>query len=152
MKDTTIQDPLYLHIQKEINLAENKSDLYRNCFYFFRVTQILLGAAVTLIAAIVTGPKVPLLIIGIALSIISAVETLFEVEVKKSTYKLILFELREIRTEIIYMLMGRADKILTKEEITSLYEKYKSVRIAAKGLIDAEKNNNGVSTSTSPDA
>src|SRR5688500_16585801 len=103
MKDPQINEPIYTHIKSEIDRTEKKSDAYRAMFYVSRMIQILLAAAVTVISGLWEKDDPPatqvLLIIGTLIAIVTAIETLFQFEAKKSTYKLILFELREIRAE-----------------------------------------------------
>lgn len=142
MKDKTITEPLYLHIQEEIDKAERKGDLFRALFYASRIIQILLGATVTLIAGLWQNTDA-LLIIGTSISCIAAIETLFHFEDKKSTYKIILFELREIRSEIIYLLLRK--ERLDENELVYLFQKYKGIKATARELIEKEKENGGVS-------
>lgn len=143
MKDKTITEPLYLHIQEEINKTERKGDFYRALFYSSRIIQILLGAAVTLIAGLWQNTNA-LLITGTAITCITAVETLFHFEDKKSTYKVILFELREIRSEIIYLLLQKPK--LDEKDLAYFFQKYKGIKATARELIEKEKEDVGAKT------
>ncbi|HYF33483.1 MAG TPA: SLATT domain-containing protein [Chitinophagaceae bacterium] len=151
MKDETINEPLYKYIQDEINKAEKKSDKFRAFFYTSRVIQILLASAVTIMAGISEkGEKNEwLLYLGAAITIIAGLETLFQFELKSSTYKLILYELREIRTEIIHLLLKK-DR-LDASDLDNFFQKYRSIKGSARQMILKERqfrNPGSASTTT----
>ena len=52
MKDDSINDPFYLQIQKEVNRIERKADNYIRLFYFSRITQIVFGGIITVLAGL----------------------------------------------------------------------------------------------------
>lgn len=140
MKDDSINDPFYLQIQKEINRIENKADNYIRLFYFIRITQIVFAGIITVLAGIseIDGSRKTqiILILGAITTAITAFDTLFQVDNKKNTYKLVLFELRAIRAEIVYEFM-KTEKIddAFKE---SFFTKYQKATCYARDLISAD--------------
>ncbi|OBW40875.1 hypothetical protein AB670_02826 [Chryseobacterium sp. MOF25P] len=140
MKDDAINDPFYLQIQKEINRIENKADNYIRLFYFIRITQIIFAGIITVLAGmseIDNSIKTStILILGALTTAITAFDTLFQVDNKKNTYKLVLFELRAIRAEIVYEFM-KTEKIddAFKE---AFFTKYQKATSYARDLISAD--------------
>jgi len=106
MKDNSINSPFYIQIQKEINRIERKTKKYILLFYFIRVIQIVFTATITIVSGIgeiedINKTKIAL-ILGAVATAITAFDTLFQTDNKKNTYKLVLFELRSIRAELVY--------------------------------------------------
>lgn len=138
MKDKEIKEPLYRYIQDEIDRSERKSDMFRALFYASRVLQIILAAAITVIAGTSDGKENgSLLLLGASITIITGIETLFQFELKSSTYKLILFELREIRAEIVHRLLKK--DALEDEDLDHFFQKYRAVKGSARDMILRER-------------
>jgi hypothetical protein len=103
MKEDSITDPFYLQTQKEINRIERKADNYILLFYFIRITQIIFAGIITVLAGMseindLSQAKI-ILILGAVTTAITAFDTLFQVDNKKNTYKLVLLnsELLELK-------------------------------------------------------
>jgi hypothetical protein len=143
MKDETIDDPFYLQIQKEINRIERKANNYILLFYFIRITQIIFAGIITVLAGISEINKLSeakiILILGAVTTAITAFDTLFQVDNKKNTYKLVLFELRAIRAEIVYEFM-KSKKINDEFKATFLV-KYQKATSYARDLISTDMDN-----------
>lgn len=151
MKDKTIDDPFYFQIQREINRIESKSETYSIIFYLIRISQIVLTAAISVIsgwADDICNPTAWTLCIGVFVTAITAIDTLFQIEAKRNTYKLILFELRTIRSEFVYkyIQLSTVNDSKVKEDILQkfreqLFEKYRNANSYARDLIgtDTEK-------------
>ncbi|MEA5429236.1 SLATT domain-containing protein [Arcicella lustrica] len=160
MKDKTIDDPFYFQIQREINRIESKADTYTWMFYLIRITQIILTSAITFISGLadtICNSSAWTLFIGALVTAITAIDTLFQVEAKKNTYKLVLFELRTIRAEFVYKFiqLSKTNDSKLKEEILQkfreqLFEKYRNANSYARDLIgtdtekEAKQNDNNV--------
>jgi hypothetical protein len=150
MKDKNINDPFYLQIQREVNRIETKADTYIWLFYLIRTTQILLAGTITVLSGLAddhTGYSTVVLILGAIVTAVTAIDTLFQVDAKKNTYKLVLFELRTIRAEFVYKHMqnNKVDDSKFREE---LFEKYRKANSYARDLIGTDteketKENNG---------
>ena len=139
MKDKTITDPFYLQIQREINKIERKADIYTSLFYFIRITQIALGGTITVLSGLTNDENnyvTFILILGAMVTTITAVDTLFQVDAKKNTYKLVLFELRTIRAEFVYNHMQ--DNKIDNKFREELFEKYRKANSYARDLIGTD--------------
>ncbi len=150
MKDNTITNPFYIQIQKEINRIDKKADLYTWLFYLIRVAQIAMGVVITILSGLADTHvhyTTTVLVLGAIVTAVTAIDTLFHIDVKKNTYKLMLFELRTIRAEFVYKHMLN-EKANDPEFISELFEKYRKASLYARDLIgmDTEKevkeNNN----------
>ena len=94
MKDKEIKDPFYLNIQKEIDRVEKKAVSYSWLFYSIRIFQIIFGGLITILAGIESPEyKFIILLLGAVTTAITAIDTLFQIDAKRNTYKLMLFEL-----------------------------------------------------------
>ncbi|NML71399.1 DUF4231 domain-containing protein [Chryseobacterium sp. RP-3-3] len=140
MKEDSITDPFYLQIQKEINRIERKADNYIWIFYIIRMTQIIFAGIITVLAGIseieTLSKAKPILILGAVTTAVTAFDTLFQVDNKKNTYKLVLFELRAIRAEIVYEFM-KEGKIDNEFKATFL-GKYQKATSYARDLISTD--------------
>lgn len=141
MKDKTINDPFYLQIQREINRIESKSNTYVWLFYCIRIIQIFLAGTITVVAGFQNVEGKPqnanlFIFLGAIITGLTAVDTLFQVDAKKNTYKLVLFELRSIRAEFVYAHMqNKLDDVKFREE---LFEKYRKANAYARDLIGSD--------------
>ncbi|MCS3869145.1 hypothetical protein J3D55_002061 [Chryseobacterium ginsenosidimutans] len=144
MKEDSITDPFYLQIQKEINRIERKARSYTWMFYFIRIIQIAFAGTITVFSGIMKIKDLDLttniLILGALTTAVTAIDTLFQVDNKKNTYKLVLFELRSIRAELVYNFIKSKEIPEAIKHI--LFEKYKSVNSYARELISADFDNN----------
>lgn len=140
MKEDSITDPFYLQIQKEINRIERKANNYIWIFYMIRMTQIIFAGIITVLAGIseieTLSKAKPILILGAVTTAVTAFDTLFQVDNKKNTYKLVLFELRAIRAEIVYEFM-KEGKIDNEFKATFL-GKYQKATSYARDLISTD--------------
>ncbi len=143
MKDKSIADPFYQQIQKEIDKVEDKANRYIFSFYFIRITQILLTGAITVLSGfakcqICMGiDKGYVLILGVIVTAITAIDTLFQIETKKNTYKLVLFEFRFIRSEFVYKYI-QGNRYVDAQSRDELYEKYKKANTYSRDLIGGD--------------
>ncbi|GAA4201849.1 hypothetical protein GCM10022289_15870 [Pedobacter jeongneungensis] len=144
MKNPTIQDQFYLQIQNEIDRIEGKANTYIGFFYLIRITQILLAGLIT----VISGSKNPqyfcediILILGAVLTIITSVDTLFQVDAKKNTYKLLLFDFRAIRAEFVNEYLQN-DGVVTNGFKADLFKKYERANAYARDLIGSDKKAN----------
>jgi hypothetical protein len=140
MKEDSITDPFYLQIQKEINRIERKADNYILLFYFIRITQIIFAGIITVLAGMskindLSEAKI-ILILGAVTTAITAFDTLFQVDNKKNTYKLVLFELRTIRAEIVYEFMKSGG--INDEFKATFLGKYQKATSYARDLISTD--------------
>ncbi|GAA4161825.1 hypothetical protein GCM10022217_28140 [Chryseobacterium ginsenosidimutans] len=140
MKEDSITDPFYLQIQKEINRIERKADHYILLFYFIRITQIIFAGIITVLAGMseindLSEAKI-ILILGAVTTAVTAFDTLFQVDNKKNTYKLVLFELRAIRAEIVYEFMKSGG--INDEFKATFLEKYQKATSYARDLISTD--------------
>jgi len=142
MKEDTITDLFYLQIQKEINRIERKADYYVWLFYFIRIIQIIFAGTITVLAGLskINDNSVAkaTLILGAITTAVTAFDTLFQVDNKKNTYKLVLFELRAIRAEMVYEFM-KAEKISDEFKATFLV-KYQKATSYARDLISTDND------------
>jgi hypothetical protein len=150
MKDKSIEDPFYLQIQREINRIETKAKTYTALFYTIRIIQIVLTGAITVLSGLSIDDdshKVLILILAAVVTLITAVDTLFQLDAKKNTYKLVLFEFRSIRAELVYNHI-KANTVndgsqTDAKEKSELFEKYRKANAYARDLIgtDSESDN-----------
>jgi hypothetical protein len=150
MKDKSIEDPFYLQIQREINRIETKAKIYTALFYTVRIIQIILTGAITVLSGLSIDDdshKVLILILAAVVTLITAVDTLFQLDAKKNTYKLVLFEFRSIRAELVYNhikanTVNDGNQTDAKEK-SELFEKYRKANAYARDLIgtDSESDN-----------
>lgn len=147
MKEDSIKDPFYLQIQREINKIERKARIYTWMFYFIRIIQIAFAGTITVFSGMMKINNLDLttniLILGAVTTAVTAIDTLFQVDNKKNTYKLVLFELRSIRADLVYNFIKSEE--ITETIMHTLFEKYKSVNSYARELIssDFDSKNNG---------
>ncbi|HCA06359.1 MULTISPECIES: SLATT domain-containing protein [unclassified Chryseobacterium] len=140
MKEDSITDPFYLQIQKEIDRIERKADQYIWMFYVIRITQIIFTGIITILAGISKiedlSQAKTILILGAVTTAVTAFDTLFQVDNKKNTYKLVLFELRAIRAEIVYEIIkeGKIDH----EFKAAFLGKYQKATSYARDLISTD--------------
>ncbi|WP_293312516.1 SLATT domain-containing protein [Pedobacter sp. UBA5917] len=141
MKYSNINDPFYQQIQNEINRVEGKANTYIGFFYFIRITQILLAGLIT----VISGLKKPLyfgedtiLILGAILTAITSIDTLFQVDTKKNTYKLLLFDFRSIRAEFVSEYLQN-NGVVSNEFKAGLFKKYERANAYARDLIISDK-------------
>ena len=78
-----------------------------------------------------------LLIIGVLSTALTATDSLFQFEAKKNTYRLMLVELREIRTEFVFNFHQNPTEIDSIIKNT-LFPKYTAVMTYSKSLLDKE--------------
>jgi hypothetical protein len=139
----TIDHPFFIQIQEGIDKADDKADTYRNLFYFMRVSLIVIAGGITIISGLKGFPKVDFskttLILGAVITALTSIDTLFQIETKKNIYKLILVELREIRSEILYYHDNFTDQKLKERIDLHLFPKYQSVMAYSKTLLEKEK-------------
>ncbi len=139
----TIDHPFFIQVQNDIDRADFKADTYRNLFYLMRLSLIIIAGAITILSGLkYIDEKSSLtitLILGTVITALTSVDTLFQIETKKNTYKLILVELREIRNEIIYYNDNFTPEKLKERIEGHLFPKYQSVMAYSKTLL--EKSN-----------
>lgn len=145
MKDKSINHPFYLQIQRDIDRVEKKSDKYRNAFYTIRIGLIIIASAITIASGWKPDPDPVsswifnlLLVLGALTTAITALDTLFQVETKKNTYKLMLVELREIRSEAVFYHNKKDEKALQSRIDEHLFPKYQIIMAYSKSLIEKE--------------
>jgi hypothetical protein len=145
MKDKTIEDPFYLQIQREINRIETKAKTYTALFYTIRIIQIVLTGAITVLSGLSIDDdshKVLILILAAVVTLITAVDTLFQLDAKKNTYKLVLFEFRSIRAELVYnhIKVNAPNAGGLMYEKSELFEKYRKANAYARDLIGTDSD------------
>lgn len=149
MKDKSIEDPFYLQIQREINRIETKAKTYTALFYLIRIIQIVLTGAITVLSGLSidddNSNKVLILILAAVVTLITAIDTLFQLDAKKNTYKLVLFEFRSIRAELVYNHIksnteNDVNQVGIKEK-NELFEKYRKANAYARDLIGTDSEN-----------
>lgn len=123
MKDTHIQHPFYQQLQKGIDKTDRKATRYSWLFYIIKVILIALGVVITILSGIAADTRI-LLVLGAVTTGLTSLDALFQTGAKKTTYKLILDELRSVRTEFVFVYI-RNEKI-SKDDLDLLYEKYKN--------------------------
>jgi hypothetical protein len=141
MKKIQIDHRFYEQIQFDIDRVDKKADSYRVYYYALRIMLIVLASVIT----ILSGMKGlcenfvlnSVLVLGAASTAATALDTLFQLETKKNTYRLMLVELREIRSEFIFCHEHRRAELdtLMKEK---LFPKYQSIMAYSKSLLDKE--------------
>lgn len=143
-----IDHPFYQHIELDIERIDDKADKYRNSFYSMRVGLIVIAGIITIISGLQGIEKIYLLnsilILGALITALTSIDTLFQIETKKNIYKLMLVELREIRSEIVFYSDNDPDKLDEKIR-THLFPKYQTIMAYSKTLIekrDKADNNN----------
>ena len=148
MKDNKISDPFYLQIQREMNRIEKKVQIYNLGFYSIRLVQIILAGLITVLSGWHNQDELypgVILILGAAITTITAFDTLFQIDTTRNTYKLVLFELRSIRTQIVYILMqAKTDggiKQLDEKSRQQLFKKYQKANFYSRELIGSESDN-----------
>lgn len=144
MKKIKIDHKFYEQIQFDIDRIDRKADSYRAYYYSLRIMLIILASAIT----VLSGMKGlcedfvlnSVLFLGAASTAATALDTLFQLETKKNTYRLMLVELREIRSEFIFYYEHRKTELdlLMKEK---LFPKYQSIMAYSKSLLDRESEN-----------
>lgn len=142
MKNKTIIHPFYLQIQGDIDRVDKKSDKYRNAFYTIRIGLIVIASIITIISGLKhkSNPNCAfncLLILGALTTAITAIDTLFQIETKKNIYKLMLVELREIRSEVVFYHAKGEDDLQNRID-SHLFSKYQIIMAYAKSLIEKE--------------
>ncbi|MFP9113740.1 hypothetical protein ACLI1A_07340 [Flavobacterium sp. RHBU_3] len=163
MKDDRITDPFYLLVQQEINRIDRKENIFKWFYYIFRTTQVLLTGTITVIAAnketlFCCSFNVSITLLGAIVTALTALETLFLLGFKKNTYKELLFELREIRAELIFIIYTSGQSIdiarISAGDIRPIFEKYKQAKGLLRGLNDratADLNKNQNNTPNNND-
>lgn len=141
-ENNSIYHYLYNHLASKIERVDGKADRVRTYYYLARIILIVVGAAVTLISGW-NGEEVKasrcalnaLLGLGVITSTITAFDALFQVETKKNTYRLMVVEIREIRSEFVYLHDNKTPDIdnIVKDK---LFPKFQSVMAYAKSLLD----------------
>ena len=80
-----------------------------------------------------------ILVLGAIATAVTSFDTLFQVETKKNAYKLMLVELREIRTEFIFYYEHKRKELDIRIK-DYLFPKYQGVVAQSKSLIEKEKD------------
>lgn len=147
MKDKSIEDPFYLQIQREINRIERKAKTYTGLFYTIRIIQIILTGAITVLSGLSIDDdsyKVLILVLAAVVTLITAIDTLFQLDAKKNTYKLVLFEFRSIRAELVYNhIKSNAQNAGSQTDVkekSELFEKYRKANAYARDLIGTDSD------------
>ena len=140
MKDKNITDSFYLQIQREITRIERKSDIYTWLFYFIRLIQIAFAGAITVLSGLTNKNSdnntiIIILYLGAITTAVTAIDTLFQIDAKRNTYKLVLFEFRTIRAEFVYK---HIQKTIDTKFMEDLFEKYKRANSYARDLIGSD--------------
>ena len=147
MKDKNIKDPIYILIQDEIDRIDGKENKNKGLYYGFRLAQIIITGVITVLGSktIVSEPGAWIVSLGALVTILTTTETLFLFGVKKDTYTKLLFELREIRAQIIFLAYSSETKIedfrLSKEERKIIFDRYKDASVIIAELYENKKNN-----------
>lgn len=116
MKDDTIEHPLYKQIQGDIDRIEKIQTKYRRYYYIFRISQILLTGTMTFLSGQESSNNKLILIFGVLVTAITAIETLYRFDSKKDAYSLALFDYRSIRDDFIfYNIQGNINPVNEKE-------------------------------------
>lgn len=143
-----IENEFYILIENEVNRINRKSDRYRNVFYYSRIGLIVLSAVISILSGWQADEDVNknlalnfILILGVLTTVITAIDSLFQTETKKNVYKLMLVELREIRSEIVYTHEFHKEELDLKIK-TVLFPKYQNIMSYAKTLIESDKDLN----------
>lgn len=138
----TIDHPFFKQVQEEIDRADHKADTYRNLFYFMRLSLIVIAGIITVVSGLKGCPRYNYLqitlILGAVITALTSIDTLFQIETKKNTYKLILVELREIRAELFYYHDNATPEKLQERIDNHLFLKYQSVMAYSKTLLEKE--------------
>lgn len=145
MKDKSIEDPFYLQIQREINRIETKAKTNTALFYTIRIIQIILTGAITVLSGLSIDDddshKALILVIAAVVTLITAIDTLFQLDAKKNTYKLVLFEFRSIRAELVYNhIKANAQDAGSQIDKSELFEKYRKANAYARDLIGTDSD------------
>jgi hypothetical protein len=147
-----IDHSFYVVIDSEIKRADYKADKYRNAFYGMRITLIVIAGIITIISGLqgISSKEIILnvvLILGALITALTSIDTLFQIETKKNIYKLMVVELREIRSEIVYLNDNEPGK-LQERIVSHLFPKYQSVMAYSRTLIEKKdsKETPGVTT------
>jgi hypothetical protein len=139
----TIDHPFFIQVQDDIDRADDKADTFRNIFYFMRVSLIVIAGAITIISGLKSYPAnnylTATLILGAVITALTSIDTLFQIETKKNTYKLILVELREIRNDMLYYHDNFPEDKLKDRIDSHLFPKYQSVMAYTKTLLEKNK-------------
>ncbi|MEO3677496.1 DUF4231 domain-containing protein [Rheinheimera sp. FR7-31] len=149
MKMSYIEDKFYLQIQSEIDKVEKKSDEYRFYYYAIRIFTLLLSGVITILSGLNLGYYKPfepsliqnlILVFGASATVLNGVDTLFQFEKKGSTYKLMLNELRSLRSEIVFHFIKNKDsnKKLDEKTLEDLFSKYKTIKQYSNNLLEKE--------------
>jgi len=152
MKDSAIDDAFYKQLQRDIDKIDEKADLYRAIYYGLRILLIFLASIITVISGWGGNAENPcilniILVLGASSTAATALDTLFQVETKKNTYRLMLVELRDLRSEFVfYYHHQRTDlEIALKEKI---FPKYQAIKAISKTLLENENENEAAKKAT----
>ncbi|WP_085657075.1 MULTISPECIES: SLATT domain-containing protein [unclassified Pseudomonas] len=143
MKNPSIDHAFYAQLQQDIDRVDSKADTYRLVYYSFRICLILVASAVTLVSGW-TGAEADalalkwLLVLGVVTTVITAMDTLFGVETKKNTYRLMLVELREVRSEFVFYFDHQRSDLETVLR-DKLFPKYQAIKAYTKALVEQER-------------
>lgn len=145
MKNSTIKHGFYLQLQEDIDRIDQKADGYRALYYVFRIGLITLASAITVasgwnwLAQKIDVVDI-ILFLGALSTAVTAIDTLLQIETKKNTYRLMLVELREIRSEFVYYHEYQNADLETVLR-DKLFPKYQSTMAYARSLVekDSEK-------------
>ena len=142
MKKPQVDHPFFRQIQFDIDRIGRKADFYRGVYYTLRLLLIGFATVVTIMSGLKTGMNQNcifniLLFVGAGSTAVTAIDTLFQVETKKNNYRLMLVELREIRSELVFHHehVNTDLNALLKEK---LFPKYQSVMAYSKTLLGKE--------------
>lgn len=147
MKDNSIEHNFYKQLQCDIDRVDSKADRFRAIYYLLRTFLVIVGAAITIVSGW-NGENFQagrcalnsLLVLGVLSTVTTAFDALFQVETKKNTYRLMLVELREIRSEFVYLHDNNVSDIDTIVK-SKLFPKYQSVMAYAKSLLEKDNDN-----------
>jgi hypothetical protein len=136
MKDDSIQDDFYVDLQKDIDKTDRKADLYTVLFYIIRVSLILLAGTITFLSAQEADMNGKTILgLGIVTTFLTAADTLFQIDGKKNTYKIMLYDFRMLRSEYVY---NYRLKKITPELLNEYFLKYKAIRAMGRDLLGSD--------------
>lgn len=137
-----IAHPFYEQIEKEITRINSKADRYRIWFYIMRIGIIVIACTITITSGWKGGVNKEnilnsLLVLGAVTTALTSIDTLFQIETKKNVYKLMLAELREIRSEFVYYYDNDRERL--NDRINNhLFPKYQNVMAYSKTLTERD--------------
>lgn len=140
-----VNDKLYIDVDLRINKIKGKKKLYVLTYRFLKVSIFIAGAVISVIVGWKQISDLPIntdnwiLTISVGITLLVAIESLFDLKDKAWSYDVLTFELRKLRSQMAFDFYKDAELFKSKKE--EYFKKLEAVLESQKSIIENSYNN-----------